>query len=386
MMDKPISDLTNKFFSSLSGAFFLYDLDHLIKNIETLKQKTKKTETIFYSLKANPNPYIVKELNQLGLGFDVSTESELNSVLKLGITESKVTFSGPAKNNSVIEKIKKLNLYSVHVDSTEEFHLLNQHNVNLSLRYPLEDSFSQKVGIELVQLKKLLSANQKRFVGVHIYIGRERAQKDIVKKYAKSISEITQQFKTSFKQTPEIFWGGGLPLTKFLQPEMIPDFSDCKLHLECGRAIINSCGWYFTKVLAVKKREKTMVIIDGGLQHMATHFSSPRYHQSAVKTQFMKESGDLIESSQGEIADIYGSLGIWSDLLAKDLVIPTNLKSGDWIGLNPIGAYGLMAGTNQFIGAANCKEFMIRDSVIVDVSAKNFVSYLKSGIDAAQRI
>jgi diaminopimelate decarboxylase len=386
MMAKPINDLTSKLCSTLSGAFFLYDLDQLKKNIELLKKKTKKIETIFYSLKANPNPYIIKELSQLGLGFDVSTESELNSVLKHGIAEDKITFSGPAKNNSVIEKIKKLNLYSVHIDSVEEFHLLNQQNVNLSLRYPLEDSFSQKVGIGLEQLKMILSNNQKRFVGIHIYIGRERAQADIVKKYVDLISETIDQFKFSFKQTPEVFWGGGLPLAEVIEAEMIPEFLDCKLHLESGRAIINSCGWYFAKVLAVKKREKNIVIIDGGLQHMATHFSSPRYNQTAVKTQFIKDGGQLSESNQTIIADIYGSLGIWSDVLVKDIVIPTDLKRGDWIGLNPIGAYGLTAGTNQFIGATLCKEFMLRDSAVVDVSAKNFISYLKSGIDAAQRI
>lgn len=369
--------------SSNDKAFFLYDLKQIELNIESIKGVFPKREKIFYSVKSNPNPSIIKKINSLpGLGFDVSTEEELRHVLNCRVSEELITFSGPAKTNAAIKFLRDKKLKSIHLDSEEEYQIFKNTGASLSLRMPLEESFSQKVGLSLETIERILSSHQdRRFLGFHIYIGRERAGREIILKYQEKINTLIKKFPYAFKEMPEIFWGGGFPQVDFLSSEMMPSFPGCQIHLECGRVISSTAGIYFCPVLSLKKRNENLVIVEGGLQHLATHFSSPKHGQKGIAVQFYKASGDFLRvDPSAKRADVYGSLGVWHDLLLKDIPIPQDLSCGDWIGVSPAGAYGLTAATNQFIGSVLPKEYVITNDQIVPVGPDKFVSYLEAGI------
>lgn len=363
-------------------AFFVYDLNILEENILKLRNFFPKADRFFYSIKSNPNPEIIKKLNSFKtIGFDVSTEEELEHVLHQGVPEQIISFSGPAKTLRAIELIKKKSLYSIHVDSEEEYELLKQSSQKLTLRIPLEESFSQKVGLQISVIEKILNTcAEKRILGFHIYIGRERASKELAAVYIEKMEELFLKYKNSFNATPEIFWGAGLPQIDFAEQNLLPDFKGYKFHIECGRAISSSVGTYYVPILAKKHREKDLLIIDGGLQHLATHFSSPKFGQKMLQVKFYNSNGEIIANDSKALMDIYGSLGVWHDLMIKDLEVPKSLSRGDWLAISPAGSYGPTAATTQFIGSRFPKEYVKIMKEFKVASPENFISYLEAGL------
>lgn len=376
-------------------SFFVYDLAKLQTNVNLIRSRFPQVGRIFYSVKANPHPAILAALRDLGVGFDVSSEAELQAVLHQGVEQERITFSGPAKNPETLNMLKTMNLYSVHLDSIEEFVALKESACALSLRVPLEESYSQKVGLRASEIEELLREHPGRFRGLHVYLGRERASEEVCQKYANRINSWIATSQNGFLGRPEVFWGGGLPMPEFLQDNMLPKDISGDLHLEGGRVLSGNCGTYFSQVLAVKRRgAKDIVILAGGLQHLASHFSSPRFNQARLHLEFRNNQGEIIsgEIMSGEIisskkekpADIFGGLGVWHDVLVRDWVIPDSLSRGDWVGIGSAGAYGLTAGTNQFIGSSLCQEFIYDQGNLMDMSAKKFTSYLQSGLNEDQ--
>lgn len=363
-------------------AFFVYDIHKLEQNIEKIQRIFPRVDYFFYSVKSNPNPHLVKEISAFArMGFDVSSYEELSTVLSQGVDASRITFSGPAKNESAINLIKKNRLNSVHIDSVEEYEIFSETSQNLTLRIPLEESFSQKVGLSYSSIDKVLSnCPERRFKGIHVYLGRERASKEMSSTYLTKIKDLFAKYKSKFVNNPEVFLGPGLPQTEFLTSDMIPDYEMGLLHVECGRAISSEIGSYVSPILTMKKRDKNLLILDGGLQHLATHFSSPKFGQKNLNVKFYKADGnEVIVNENDQVFDIYGSLGIWHDLLIKDLQVPEGLSSGDWLKITPAGAYGVTAATNQFIGASFPKEYAKKQMTYNLISPTKFVSYLEAG-------
>lgn len=384
-MSNQVPKLSNEFFQNQKRAFFLYQLNYLDLNIQTLKNIFPELKQIFYSVKANPNTQIIKYLANLGIGFDVSSFEELRLIKKLNIPMERVTFSGPAKTDQVLNELKKIKIKAIHIDSIEEYHILKQSATNLTLRLPLEEVFSQKVGLPIKDLESILSATQGQILGFHLYLGRERASEDLTQKYLMQIKNLFKKFHQAFVSEPELFWGGGFPLPNFLEAKMFPGTSEFKLNIEAGRTLVHNCGWYGARVLSIKNREKSILIIDGGLQHLATHFSSPRFNQLGVQAQYWQGNGESFANDSEMIVDVYGSLGVWHDLLIKDLAVPTTIKRNDWILISPAGAYGITAATNQFIGPEFPDEFVLNQGKWQKACPDKFISYLESGKNEYQK-
>lgn len=363
--------------------FFVYDLEQVQENVQSLKKLFRHMDQIYFSVKSNPSVILLRKLNDLGIGFDVSSERELNAAFSACADYSKITISGPAKTDAFISRFSKLNVKSVHLDSKEEYDLLKNTGTNLSLRWPLEGSYSQKVGLPEADLVAIVEEAAKRqpLVGVHTYIGRERANPDVVSKTLKTINEFVKNNLDSFIEKPNLFWGAGLPLVNHIEPGFFPEDSFFFTHLECGRALVHNAGFYITQILEVKqKASEKIVIINGGLQHLATHFGSPRFGQDDVSI-YLPAYPNKAEADAP--CNIYGSLGTVTDLLVKSIKMPSRVKRGDWIVIGPAGGYGYSAGTNQFLGPHAVREIFIDENEVQETKFHP-LNYLEAGIYEAQ--
>lgn len=385
-MMSPIDFLIRKnFFSSQKNSFFVYDQSALVSAIQKIKFLSHQSTDLYYSVKANPNPDVLADLNAAGINFDVSSVAELQFLIRLGVAPERMTFSGPAKTDLAIREVIKHKIKSIHLDSLEEFDLLKESGLSLSLRVPLEDSYSQKLGIPMADLVQLLKNSKEKFEGLHVYLGRERAQKQIIDQYLQIVTQIYKDHQQAFKGKPNLYWGGGFPAQTFLKAEMMPMTSDFNLHLEAGRALSHESGYWGTRVLAVKPRTPLNIIVNGGLQYLASKFSSPQYGQEGLKTFFVSSENVPLQAQVNRKANIFGSLGIWHDLLAQDIDVPEDLKRGDWIVFNPAGAYGLSAGVNQFLGPDPVDEYYLKNNSLIKSEKLAVMSYLESGLDESRR-
>ena len=100
-------------------AFYLYDLEGVRQRARFLTSCLAPVQ-IFYAMKANANPQILKALADLGLGVDVVSGPELELALKCGFNANKIVFSGVGKTTSELKLAMKHNIFQINVESVEE--------------------------------------------------------------------------------------------------------------------------------------------------------------------------------------------------------------------------------------------------------------------------
>ena len=89
---------------------YCYSLNKIKNNIINFKKYFKKfNPLICFSVKANSNLKILKEIKKNNLGADVVSVGELMKALKAGIKPQKIVFSGVGKTSEEIEfAVKKI--------------------------------------------------------------------------------------------------------------------------------------------------------------------------------------------------------------------------------------------------------------------------------------
>ena len=89
--------------------FYCYSLGQLKNNFQTMSNAFKDVKPIIcFSVKANSNLILLKELKKMGSGADVVSIGELLKATKAGINSKKIVFSGIGKTEEEIEMaIKK---------------------------------------------------------------------------------------------------------------------------------------------------------------------------------------------------------------------------------------------------------------------------------------
>lgn len=374
------------FFQKLQGPFFLYSERKLREQVKDLKKKwqTFGRGQIYFSLKSNPNPYLLSLLKDEVDAFDVSSENELRLILDLGVDPQRISFSGPAKTDGALRLAVKKEIKTIHIDSFDEWKKLKalQKDQTLrtswTLRMESPDLMSSKLGVLPEEIPAFFSDPDfaKGFIGVHTYLGRERFdQKRVLDFVDWSRGIIRQSSKFDF------FVGAGLPSSDLVSSQKLFQEnreSPSTLHLEAGRAIVHSCGVYGCSVLSVKKRPEPLVIVDGGLQHMASHLHSPRFGFEGVEVMAYRGYQPLGLDSLAP-SSVQGSLGLWHDVLLDKVNLPANLQRGDLLLISPAGAYGLTAAANQFVGASRVSEYLLRSNgQVLDVSCSAQCGYLES--------
>jgi diaminopimelate decarboxylase len=369
------------------SAFFIYDVAIMQKNFELLKQFFKKIHShvsISYSLKTNPNWYLLKKLiekNQLGL--DVSSEAELKYLKLVGADFSWVSVSGPGKTNACLQLAAKLGVAAIHVESLEELGVLTQIRdlKNISFRLKTDDIYAAKLGLNDHEIKIAFQMlKEKKISGLHAYLGRESFS---IEKYRAIITKMLELKKTYQDQISSDFAfyiGPGLAHPNYDPLESVDLCGQVPVKVEMGRALMASTGYYFAQVLAVKEtnNQRKVVIIDGGLQHLGSPLANLNQGLMNVNPFFIGGKHVLSKSSEHVEAALFGSLCLWHDNLHPKLQIPQDLGRGDWIGFEGVGAYGLTAGVPHFIGQALPQEYILEDNQLIDVTAKKFRSYHES--------
>lgn len=382
--------------------FFLYDPSIAIENILTIRKTwsgfSQGSSKIYFSVKANPNPRLLKELESAVDGYDVSSEMEFDLLLRLGIGGKRITLSGPAKTDRLLQKAIKEGVYGIHFDSEEEYFAhrkikgtsLTQSPCRLSLRLAHGKAGSHKLGFSDDNLSAILrKIDDQSCFGFHIYLGRESFSASAVRSVIEKAIDFRQRFAHAFSKEFELFLGAGFPSANCAFVEDLGLMSAAPqapfpVHLEMGRYIMNTAGIYGTQILAVKLRPKgrALVIINGGLQHLAANLVSPLYGRKHLKCLLRFNRPGRFKGGKSREYDIYGSLGIWNDCIFPHVSLPENVERGDWLIFFPTGAYGFTAAANQFIGPPRIDEWMIRSESkysenfeLEDVSASHLVPY-----------
>jgi ornithine decarboxylase len=248
-----------------------------------------KNSKVFYAVKANPEGEILNFLNRLKMGFEISSEGELEILSSLGVEPERIISSNPVKSLKFLKMAATYGIKYFAFDSAEEVDKLSQFvpncNVYIRLSVPNEGSewpLSKKFGVELDEAARLLTYAKDMGlnpVGITFHVGSQCTNIynwNIALDKAKVLWDMAERNRITLNL---LNIGGGYPIkytkdvlsieaieknVSSLIYERFP--RDADIHIEPGRAVVGDAGILVTSVIGKARRtDDDWIYIDVGV-------------------------------------------------------------------------------------------------------------------------
>ena len=240
---------------------------------------------IYFALKANPDPGIVELLHEIGCDFEISSQGELDLLLRSGVPVQRIISSNPVKDPSFIRSAYQKGIVDFAFDSEAEIEKLSSFapssKVHVRLAVSNEGSewpLSRKFGVETEEAAELLVHAKKKGLepcGIAFHVGSQCTNATT---WAKAIEKSKAVWELSRNKGIELHLlniGGGFPI-EYTKPvpsiagiaQVIRDSlaaafpEDIALRIAPGRALIGDAGTLVATVTAkaVRTSEKWLYL------------------------------------------------------------------------------------------------------------------------------
>lgn len=297
-------------YSTVESPAFIFHkkiLDENIKNIVNGCSIVENNVTIAYSLKTNPNPFLIKYLVQNGLYIEVVSFDEYNYVIDLGVEPQKIIYNGPRKDKqTLIMAIENNGL--VNIDSFEEIEWLldsdiKNKKIGIRVNFPIDEEIFEcfdyslegsRFGFDIKEDKSIVRYikrlyDEKKIVinGIHFHCNTKNRTSLIYKKMIQYCNFIINNYDLSLEY---LDLGGGFlggtdncfsHYTKIIKKEIsrFPELQKINLIIEPGAAIVATAVSYFTRVIDRKIiNNRLFITLDGSRIHIDPTFSNKKYN------------------------------------------------------------------------------------------------------------
>src|SRR5215813_10013545 len=106
----PVSAIVRQYGTPL----FIYDSHVLDRKWAMLRSTLPAEFAISYSVKANPNPVLLKHFLAKGCGLEIASGGEFHLVLSAGCPPHKILFAGPGKAEAELELVLAHGIGEIH--------------------------------------------------------------------------------------------------------------------------------------------------------------------------------------------------------------------------------------------------------------------------------
>ena len=354
---------------------FIIDHEKIRKNYRVFKKNLPKIQA-YYAVKANSNQQIIETLFNEGASFDVASYNEFMQVYeyienfeekdKEFYIWDKIIFSNTIKDRDTLGKIKKYRPL-VTYDNKEEVVKIKEYckTAGLVLRLKVPDTGSQvemssKFGVEPAEAMALIKqAFDLGLVveGLSFHVGSQCTNFD---NYSSALGITAQIFNDCRKKGYNlkiVDIGGGFPvpydsnvpkfekLAHVINSEFKRQFpADVEIIAEPGRFMVATTATLVSEIIGKARRDgKTFYHINDGVYHT---FSGVVYDHWIPNFHAFKAGKKEICAVVGPTCDSFDKISLSEHL-------PDNLKIGDYLYTENIGAYSTASSTkfNGFDGA-----------------------------------
>jgi diaminopimelate decarboxylase len=369
--------------------FHIYDEKAIRENARLLKASFAGIPGFkeFFAVKALPNPFILKILNEEGFGADCSSMPELLLAEKAGITGEAIMFSSNDTPAREYQKAHELGAV-INLDDISHIEFLERHAglpELICLRYNpgnarkgnfiIGQPSEAKYGFTREQLfegYRLLKARGIKRFGLHTMIASNeldyRYFVETVDMLLTLAAELSRGLGIDFEF---INMGGGIgipykpeqtavPLsqiaeevrdlyeTRFVRGGLKPP----RLYMECGRVITGPYGYLVSTVLHLKHTYKDYVGLDASMANLMRPALYGAYHHITVLGKENRPADHTF--------DVTGSLCENNDKFAIDRRLPA-VEPGDIVVIHDTGAHGYAMGFN-YNGKLRSAELLLREN------------------------
>lgn len=332
----------------------------LEEKIKAMKTAFSKNTKIFYAIKANNNPHIVKVLKNAGLdGIDTVSINEVLLAKKLGFTANQIIYTGSSCSNEEMTAVYNQGVM-LNIGSTSELARFGKMhpNTKVSIRFNPEvgdgetaavitAGDSTKFGIKaskLDEVKQIVAEYNLTIAGIHCHIGSGFYSTD---KFEKAVVRILEKAK-DFANLEFVDFGGGfgvqykkdqtpIDLNDFAQSieKHIAEFNkynkkEIEIRLEPGKYLVMQACTTLTKVTTIKDEYAIPFVgTDTGMNHIIRPALYGSYHHVE----------NLSNPNDKQVkVNIVGNICESDDFIAEEIEI-SNPRENDILAVLTTGAY-----------------------------------------------
>ena len=399
----PLTELTQEFGTPL----FVYDADTMRRTYRALCAALAGFAEVDFSVKANPNPAVIRVFFEEGAGAEIASGAEFEAAIRAGVPAEKILFAGPGKGAADLDRVIGGGIGEIHLENREEMVRVaaaaERHGVcvRVALRVnpgataqggamrmggkPSPFGFDEEdieAAIDAVEASPRL-----RLIGLHLFAGTQGLKADtLLGQWAYGLGLAARIAGRIGRPLETIDLGGGLGIPYFSGdtaldlgairaglPALIatlradPRLASARVVLEPGRYLTGPAGVYVARVLAVKEsRGSRFVITDGGMHH---HLAASGNLGQIVKRDFPLAA--VVEGAEVERAPtaVVGPLCTPLDMLARAAPLPP-LAEGDLVAVLQSGAYGLTSSPTGFLSHPMPAEVLVEGGEAREIRAR----------------
>lgn len=369
--------------------FYIYDEEGIIQNAKALQEAFSWNPGFkeYFAVKATPNPFILKVLQEQGCGTDCSSETELLMAEACGFSGHEIMFSSndtPPGEFALANRLGGIiNLDDfTHIACVEE--TLGYIPETISCRFNpgglfqiandiMDNPGDSKYGMTEAQIKDayriLKEKGAKRF-GIHSFL----ASNTVTNEYYPILAGILFRLAVSIKEETgvalsfiNLSGGIGVPyhpdqegndirligegVKKAYEEILVPaGLKDVAIYTELGRYMLAPYGSLVTRVIHEKHTYKDYMGVDACAVNLMRPAMYGAYHHITVMG---KEDAPC-----DHIYDVVGSLCENNDKFAIDRKLP-EIEKGDLLYIHDAGAHGFSMGYN-YNGKLRSAELLLK--------------------------
>lgn len=369
--------------------FHIYDEKGIRENARNLRKafSWNKGYKEYFAVKATPNPYILKILQEEGCGADCSSLTELMLCEKVGIVGEEIMFSSNVTPAEEFVKAKELgaiiNLDDfTHIDFLEKTAGIPKKiccRYNPGGTYKVSNSIMDNPGDakygftkdQIIEGYRILKEKGVQEFGIHAFLCSNTVTNEYYPMLAKTLFELAVEIKEkagvslSFvnlsggvgipykpDQTANDIFAIGEGVRKAFEEIMVPaGLGDAAIFTELGRFMLAPFGQLVARVVHEKHIYKEYVGLDACAANLMRPAMYGAYHHITVPG---KEKLPCDHKY-----DVTGSLCENNDKFAIDRMLP-KIEIGDLVVIHDTGAHGFSMGYN-YNGRLRSAELLLKE-------------------------
>lgn len=370
--------------------FHLYDEKGIRENARALKEAFSWNPGFkeYFAVKATPNPFILKILQDMGCGTDCSSETELMLSKACGFTGHDIMFSS---NDTPPEEFKMADELGAIINLDDFTHIacvekvLDTFPETMSCRFNpgglfrisndiMDNPGDSKYGMteeQLTEAFRILKDKGVKHFGIHAFLASNTVTNEYYPLLAKILFELAVRVKNAAgvhiafinlsggigipyrpDQEPNDIRVIGDGVRKVYEEVLVPaGMGDVAIFTELGRFMLGPYGALVTRAIHEKHTYKEYVGVDACAVNLMRPAMYGAYHHITVMG---KENAPCDHKY-----DVTGSLCENNDKFAVDRMLP-EIQMGDLLFIHDTGAHGFSMGYN-YNGKLRSAELLLQE-------------------------